>query len=29
LAEEIADPSNGFVDDISIPLMGSCTNLSY
>ena len=29
LAAEIADASNGFVDDISAALIGSCTNSSY
>ena len=29
LAKEIADPANGFVEDISVALMGSCTNSSY
>lgn len=29
LAAEIADPENGFVDDISTALIGSCTNSSY
>src|SRR6266852_4419011 len=29
LAAEVADPSNGFVDEISTALIGSCTNSSY
>jgi aconitate hydratase len=29
LAKEIADPKNGFVEGISVALMGSCTNSSY
>lgn len=29
LAAEVADPANGFVDDISTALIGSCTNSSY
>src|SRR5580658_6248192 len=29
LAAEIADPNNGFVDQISTALIGSCTNSSY
>lgn len=29
LAKEVADASNGFVDDISTALIGSCTNSSY
>ena len=29
LAEEVADPSNGFVDVIDTALIGSCTNSSY
>ena len=28
-AQEVADASNGFVDDISTALIGSCTNSSY
>jgi aconitate hydratase len=29
LAAEVADPSNGFVENISTALIGSCTNSSY
>jgi aconitate hydratase len=29
LAAEVADPGNGFVDEISTALIGSCTNSSY
>ena len=29
LAEEVADPANGFVDTIATALIGSCTNSSY
>ena len=29
LAEEVADPENGFVDEIDTALIGSCTNSSY
>ena len=29
LAAEVADPSNGFVDEIDTSLIGSCTNSSY
>lgn len=29
LAGEVADPRNGFVDEISTALIGSCTNSSY
>ena len=29
LAEEVADPSNNFVDEIATALIGSCTNSSY
>ncbi len=29
LAAEIADPKNGFIDQISTALIGSCTNSSY
>jgi aconitate hydratase len=29
LASEVADPKNGFVDEISTALIGSCTNSSY
>ena len=29
LAAEVADPNNGFVDEISTALIGSCTNSSY
>ena len=29
LAAEVADPKNGFVDEISTALIGSCTNSSY
>ncbi len=29
LAAEVSDPKNGFVDDISSALIGSCTNSSY
>jgi aconitate hydratase len=29
LAAEVADPQNGFVDEISTALIGSCTNSSY
>src|SRR6202011_1314521 len=29
LAAEVGDPSNGFVDEISTALIGSCTNSSY
>ena len=29
LAAEVADPANGFVDEISTALIGSCTNSSY
>jgi aconitate hydratase len=29
LKAEVADPSNGFVDEISTALIGSCTNSSY
>jgi aconitate hydratase len=29
LAAEVADPANGFVDEISSALIGSCTNSSY
>ena len=29
LAKEIADESNGFIDEISAALIGSCTNSSY
>jgi aconitate hydratase A / 2-methylisocitrate dehydratase len=29
LKKEVQDPSNGFVDDISTALIGSCTNSSY
>ena len=29
MAAEVADPANGFVDDVSSALIGSCTNSSY
>src|SRR5499427_2422590 len=29
LAAEVADPKNGFIDEISTALIGSCTNSSY
>ncbi|MCH7652654.1 MAG: aconitate hydratase, partial [Chloroflexi bacterium] len=29
MAAEVADPANGFVDEISSALIGSCTNSSY
>src|SRR5215467_15192351 len=29
LAAEVADPKNGFIDEISVTLIGSCTNSSY
>src|SRR5215467_3855571 len=29
LAAEVADPKNGFIDEISVTLIGSCTNTSY
>ncbi|MCH9009013.1 MAG: aconitate hydratase [Chloroflexi bacterium] len=29
MAAEVADPTNGFVDEISSALIGSCTNSSY
>src|SRR5205085_280736 len=29
LAAELADPKNGFIDEISTALIGSCTNSSY
>ncbi|MDA0769991.1 MAG: aconitate hydratase [SAR202 cluster bacterium Casp-Chloro-G4] len=29
MAAEVSDPSNGFVDEISSALIGSCTNSSY
>ncbi len=29
LAEEIEDPTNGFIDEVSATLIGSCTNSSY
>ena len=29
LAQEVKDPSNGFIDEISTALIGSCTNSSY
>src|ERR1700745_1574436 len=29
LAAEVKDPKSGFVDEISTPLIGSCTNSSY
>src|SRR5947207_930775 len=29
LAAEVADPKNGFIDEISAALIGSCTNSSY
>jgi aconitate hydratase len=29
LADEVADPANGFVDALSTALIGSCTNSSY
>src|SRR5215467_10603844 len=29
LAAEVKDPKNGFIDEISVALIGSCTNSSY
>ena len=29
MAAEVADPANGFVDDVASALIGSCTNSSY